>query len=302
MIKKLAILLTFFFGVHGMIRAQYSMDFGLNLGASTYIGEIGEPGETDNIENPFPFYIIPRAARYNLGGFYRYNFNRNIAARFEMNWVRVAGADSLSKEPSRIGRNLSFRTDIFEFSLQGEYAFLVRNNISRRSKIDFRASAHAGMGYMIYYPKAQLNDRWRSLRSLATEGLENQYGTGSVIIPMGLGYSFTFQRQFRLGMDFTYRFTFTDYIDDISTDFASPDELPFIESAEFANRSAEAYARGDTDLPDPIYYSPGYKRGNPETNDGYFMLQIKASYFIPLTNSFDRNRNRRLYNKRGLRK
>ena len=283
-------------------QSQYSTDFGLNLGASTYIGEIGDPGETDNLENPFPFYIIPQAARFNLGGFYRYNFTRNIAARAELNWVRIAGADSLSNTPSRIGRNLSFRTDLLEISIQGEYAFLVRNNISRQTKLDFRADVHVGIGYMWYYPKAQLNDRWRSLRPLATEGLENQYGTGSLIVPFGVGYNFTFNRQLRLGMDFTYRFTFTDYLDDISTDYASADELPFAESFALANRSAQAYARGDTDLPDPGTYNPGRKRGNPETNDAYFMLQIKVSYFIPMSNNFDRNRPRNRYSKRGLKR
>ena len=283
-------------------QSQYSTDFGLNLGASTYIGEIGDPGETDNLENPFPFYIIPQAARFNLGGFYRYNFTRNIAARAELNWVRIAGADSLSNTPSRIGRNLSFRTDLLEISIQGEYAFLVRNNISRQTKLDFRADVHVGIGYMWYYPKAQLNDRWRSLRPLATEGLENQYGTGSLIVPFGVGYNFTFNRQLRLGMDFTYRFTFTDYLDDISTDYASADELPFAESFALANRSAQAYARGDADLPDPGTYNPGRKRGNPETNDAYFMLQIKVSYFIPMSNSFDRNRPRNRYTKRGLKR
>jgi len=289
--KKLIIVFVLLFGFTGISNAQYGMDFGLNLGASTYIGEIGDPGVTDNFfENPFPLYITPQSTRYNVGLFYRYNFTQNIAARFEANWVRVAGADSLSAEPSRIARNLSFRTDILEFSLQGEYAFLVRNNISRKNTIDFRADAHLGIGYMIYQPKAQLNERWRSLRPLATEGIENQYGTGSLIVPIGVGYSFTFDRSFRLGMDFTYRFTFTDYIDDISTDYASTDELPFIESAQFANRSAEAYARGDADLPDPIYYNPGAKRGNPEANDGYFMVQLKLSYVIRMRYSYNNRR------------
>lgn len=289
--KKLFILTVILFGLSNLSTAQYSMDFGLNFGASTYVGEIGEPGETDGIENPFPFYIIPRAARYNLGLFYRFNFNKNIAARVEANWVRIAGADSLSTDPARIGRNLSFRTDIAEFTLLGEYAWLTKDNIgrrSRRSRIDFRATAFAGLGYILYTPKAQFNDNWYSLRPLATEGLENEYGSGSLILPFGAGFDFTFNRNIRVGMDLTYRFTFTDYLDDISTDYAFEDELPYVESKIFANRSVEAYERGDAELPDPSYYSPGSVRGNPDTNDGYFMVQFKVSYVIELGGVYGR--------------
>ena len=306
--KKLAFLFILALGISGVSRAQYSMDFGLNLGGSTYIGEIGEPGKTDDIENPFPIHIVPKSARYNVGLFYRYNFTRNLAARFEANWVRVAGADSLSEinsgsdltAISRFGRNLSFRTDIAEFSLQAEYAFLVMNDIARRSRVDFRADIHAGVGYMLFYPKAQLDGEWYSLRPLATEGIENEYGVGSLIIPVGAGVSWTFGKKIRAGVDFTYRFTFTDYIDDVSTDYAYPTELPYVESIAFSNRSAEAYERGNQDLLqlDQRYYAPGAIRGNPETNDGYFMVQFKVSYVINLQNSFYKARYKSIINRR----
>ncbi|MAY82572.1 MAG: hypothetical protein CMP59_00400 [Flavobacteriales bacterium] len=291
--KKLVLLLLVVLGSNGLVKAQYSMDFGLNLGGSTYVGEIGDPGETDDIENPFPFYIIPRAARYNVGLFYRFNINRNIAARFEVNWVRVAGADSLSTEPSRIGRNLSFRTDIYEFSLQGEYAWLTRDDLGRGGNVDFRADAHAGIGYMWFNPMGQLNGEWYNLRPLATEGLDNQYKKGSLIIPIGAGVSWIFNDKLRVGMDLTYRFTFTDYIDDISTDYAFQDELPYVESYAFSNRSAEVYSTENQDLPDPSYYKAGEVRGNPETNDGYFMVQFKVSYVLELGNQYSRYKSKR---------
>lgn len=87
-------------------------------------------------------------------------------------------------------------------------------------------------------------------------------------------------------MEFGYLFTFTDYLDDVSTVFADPKELPFIESAIFANRSAEAFAKGSEDLPDPKYYTPGRVRGNPDNNDGYFVAQITLSYIIKASKDF----------------
>jgi hypothetical protein len=297
--KKLAFLFVLVLGISGVSRAQYSMDFGLNLGGSTYIGEIGDPGITDGLfENPFPLYITPDQARYNVGFFYRYNFTRNIAARFEANWVRIAGADSLSDSPARLGRNLSFRTDIFEFSLMGEYAWWVKEDISRKSRIDFRADVHAGIGYALYNPMAQLDGKWYNLRPLATEGIENEYGTGTLIVPFGAGFSWTFNKKIRAGMDLTYRFTFTDYLDDVSTDYAYPEELPYVESFAFANRSDEAFERGNPDLPNRGFYNPGSIRGNPEANDGYFMVQFKVSYVLNFNNSFYKARYRSIINRR----
>jgi len=290
--KKLTFLIILILGISGLSRAQYSMDFGLSLGGSTYMGEIDEPG--DNDDYPLPINILPRGSRYNIGLFYRYNFTKNIAARFEANYVRVAGDDDLSDDPIRLGRNLSFRTDIFEFTLQGEYAWWVRNEIGNSSNIDFRADVHAGIGYMLYYPEAQIRNKWYNLRTLATEGIENEYGTGSLILPVGLGFSWTFNKNVRFGMDFNYRFTFTDYIDDISTDYAFVSELPYLESIAFANRSAEVYESGNQELPDPSLYEPGAARGNSDDNDAYFVVQFKISYVIPMeTSSFSKPRHKR---------
>ena len=296
--KKLAFLFVLVLGISGISRAQYSMDFGLNFGGAHYVGEIGDPGITEDLENPFPLYITPQALRYSVGAFYRYNFTRNIAARFEANWVRISGVDSLAESPARRGRNLSFRTDIIEFSLMGEYAFWTKDDISRKNRIDFQADVHAGIGYILYYPQAQLDDKWFGLRELATEGIENQYDVGSLIVPVGVGFSWTFNKKIRAGMDFSYRFTFTDYLDDVSTDYAYPEELPYAESFTFANRSAEAFQRGDSDLPNPGFYNPGSRRGNPETNDGYFLAMFKVSYTINMNNSFYKARYKSLINRR----
>jgi hypothetical protein len=297
--KKLVFLFVLVLGISGISHAQYTMDFGLNLGASTYIGEIGEPGISDGfLENPFPLHFVPDQARYNLGLFYRYNFTHNIAARFEANWVRIAGADSLSSEPTRIARNLSFRTDIFEFSLMGEYAWWIREDISRNTRIDFRADVHAGIGYALYNPMGQLDGKWYDLRPLATEGIDKQYGNGTLILPFGAGVNWTFNKKIRAGIDFTYRFTFTDYLDDVSTRYPDAADLPSPESFAFSNRSEEVFARGNADLPDQSNYTAGSRRGNPETNDGYFMVQFKVSYLLNLGNSFYQARYRSIINRR----
>ncbi len=272
------------------------MDFGLSLGSSHYVGEIGNGGSKGF--QFAPFNAEARNFRSAVGGFYRYNFTRRLGARLSANWVRIAAADSLSDEPSRIARNLSFRTDIIEVGLTAEFAFIAINDLSRRSRIDFSTSAYAGIGYLWFFPQAQYEGKWYDLRPLATEGIENEYGYGSLMVPVGLAANFTFSKRTRLGLDLGYRFTFTDYLDDVSTDYAYETELPYVESDYFDNRSDEAYERGNPDLPNKGFYKPGSRRGNPDTNDGYWLVQLQLSYVIDLGNNFYRSRYNSIINRR----
>jgi hypothetical protein len=309
--RKLLLVLLIVF-VSFSAKSQYDMDFGINLGGANYIGEIG--GTTGEAK---PWLLDMKLSQTNfaVGGFYRYSFTKNIAAKFSFNYARISGADSLSDEPTRIGRNLSFRTDIIEASLTGEYSFFTMNDMSRRSRkrVDFRAYGFAGAGVCFYYPYAQLNDKWFYLRPLQTEGTENAYDEMTIAVPTGLGAAFTFNKKIRIGVEIGYRFTFTDYLDDVSTDFAydgadpediasgnaalSP-ELPFLESHIFANRSNEAFARGDADLIGRKYYERGSIRGNPDANDGYLLAQFSISYVISSGNNFSKARYNSIINRR----
>lgn len=278
-------------------QAQYSMDFGLAIGGSNYTGEIGS-----NAEEAQPWLLDMKfgQTRLSAGGFYRYNFTKNIAAKINFNYARIAGTDSNSVIKTAIARNLSFRTEIFEVALQGEYSFYTLNDLSRSSssRIDFRAFVFAGIGAAFYYPYAQYQDKWYALRPLQTEGTENAYDEMTIILPLGAGTNFTFNKKYRLGLEIGYRFTFTDYLDDVSTNYAFPSELPFEESKIFANRSDQAYARGESGLPDRGHFTQGGLRGNDDTDDGYILAQFTFSYVIQSKSSFYKSRYNSIINRR----
>lgn len=295
--KKLLFILSLVLTTSLSSFGQYSMDFGINLGAANYLGEIG--GNTGSAR-PFLLDMKFQQTNFAIGGFYRMNFTRNIAAKINFNYARIEGADSLSNEPTRVGRNLSFRTDLLEFNLTGEYTFFSYNDMNRRSKsrVDFASYVTVGVGALFYFPYAQFDNKWYSLRPLQTEGAENAYDELAIVIPLGIGANFTFNRKVRLGIEFAYRFTNTDYLDDVSTDYAYESELQFEESVFFANRSAEAYARGDADLPPFGTYAPGAIRGGKDSNDGYLIGNISLSYVIASGNNFSRSRYRGAINRR----
>lgn len=290
------------FGAFSANSQQYTWDFGLNMGAANYLGEIGGSegqGRSFLLDMKIPF------TRYTGGIFVRKKIFSDVSLKFEGNYVRIAGQDSLTGAPERRGRNLSFRTDVFEAALTAEYYFYQIDDMSRTSKhrIDFKSYLYAGFGAALYYPQAYspLDEKWHSLRPLMTEGEENHYDEMTFIIPYGAGVNFTFNKEFRFGMQIVYRATLTDYLDDISTDYAFDHELPeetFAESKYFANRTAEAMERERDELPDPGFYNPGSIRGNDDDNDGYLMVQITASYVLKGGDSFRRAKYNSIINRR----
>lgn len=296
--KKASTLSILFLALILNASAQYSMDFGVSVGGSNYVGEVGGSGT-----EPKPWLLDMNLSKTNIGfgGFYRINFTRNIAAKLSVNYARISGADSLSGIATQLARNLSFRTDIIEANIVGEYYFFTMNDLSRSSnaRIDFGTYLFAGAGIALFYPYAQLNNKWYYLRPLQTEGVDNAYDVMTVALPMGAGATFTFNKKIKLGVEFGYRFTFTDYLDDISTRYAETEDLPFKESVDLANRSAQAFQRGDATIDglEP-YFQPGSRRGNPETNDGYFLGQISLSYNMASKNSFHKARYNSVINRR----
>ena len=289
--------------INNNLKAQFESDYGLNLGVTNAISDIGYTKVSRDM-----FDINLRATRFMVGGFYRYSFTPSIAAKLQVNYLRLSGADSLSDNPARYGRNLSFRTDVIEVAATGEYNFYIANDINRRSlnRVDFKSYFFAGVGVAFFYPYAQYNNRWYYLRPLQTEGTENAYDEMTISVPLGFGTNFTFSKKFRLGIEASYRFTFTDYLDDISTDYAADTELPFVESFLFAQRSQEVYAKGNLldGMPDPRYYGynetnqKGAIRGNPNNNDGFFALNFTLSYVINSGNNFYKSRYGKIVNRK----
>lgn len=281
---------------------QYTWDFGLNLGATNYLGEIGGgegQGRAFLLDMKIPF------TRYSGGLFVRKKIFEDVSLKMEANWVRIAAQDSLTGAPERRGRNLSFRTDIFEAALFAEYYFYQIDDMSRTSKhrVDFKSYLFVGFGAAYFSPFAYspLDEKWHELRPLMTEGEENHYDEITMILPYGAGFNFTFNKEFRFGLQVAYRQSFTDYLDDISTDYAFDHEFPeetLAESKYFANRTDEAMRRERDLLPDAGFYEAPSIRGNPDDNDGYLLVQLTVSYVMKGGDSFRRAKYNSIINRR----
>lgn len=257
-------------------------------GFTNFLGELGGANQigTDGLRDLE--FIMTRPA-LNLG--FRYRKNSYLSFKTNITYGRVAGRDSLTLEPFRRNRNLSFRSPILEWSIQGEISLLqLRSTKSRyklqgvrgRSGLDLNVYLFGGVGIFYFNPQAKLGNRWWNLQPLGTEGqgikaTREKYRRVSVCIPIGFGFRVPLQdKNWTIGFEFGLRKTFTDYIDDVSTTYFSPTLI----LDKYGPVAAALSNRSNPNSPDYIPGSAlvGQQRGDPTDNDSYMFGIITLNY------------------------
>jgi hypothetical protein len=234
--------------------------------------------------------------------------NPDVYIKGSLGWYRISGKDELSTNPGRRGRNLSFRNDIFEVSAVGQYIFYDIADLGRtyRYRNDFKAYVFLGAAGFMHEPKAYYQGSWTKLAPLNTEGqtlisgAPKDYGKYMLAIPAGAGFYFTLSKIYRIGWEFNWRTTFTDYLDDVSTNYVDPTVFGTDQTAiDLANRNPELQPYGDNSgIPDPNNYQPHVenkvtvypKRGDPTHNDSYLSTTINVSYALKGRSKFAKSK------------
>lgn len=242
--------------------AQY-MELGLSAGFSQYIGELQTDYEA--MENNVSF-----------GFFARYNWSRRIALKAQFLQTTLTGSDANQKafNTFEANRNLSFKARLFELGLQGEW------NITKFDVRDSKTTApylFGGLALIYSNPRAVLGDRWYDLQPLGTEGqtLEGgkKYSKLGIAFPIGAGIKISLSERINIGFDFGYRFTFTDYLDDVSGVY------PNVALLEEQNLIASQLSFRSPEISPQLAGNPvGKPRGNPNDKDGYFIGNITFSF------------------------
>lgn len=271
---------------------RHEIEFG--IGASNYNGELGgNDGEAKQYSLK-DTEISQTKLGFSLG--YRYNFGRYVAVRPQLFYGKVSGSDTKTKNPQRNYRNLAFTSSIFEFAVLGEFHILrssrgqryYRRGVIGSKGNRFAASVHLGAGFFYYNPKYGSV----ALRPLNTEGqgLENgpkPYKKFALSLPFGFNVGYQINQDFKVGLDFTYRFTNTDYLDDVGGTYYDKEKL----RAENGDLAAEMSNRSDGT--NPTWTSTGSPRGGSKSNDSYFLLAVTVTYTPYLShNGIHKNRKR----------
>tara|TARA_B100000809_G_scaffold225968_1_gene237276 strand:+ start:3580 stop:4431 length:852 start_codon:yes stop_codon:yes gene_type:complete len=265
------------------------LDYGFSVGGSNYLGEVGG-GE--GVGRGFVSDMELGFTKWTIGGFVRYKLSQKFAIKGSLNYIRLAGDDLKSDNPGRTARNLNFKNDMFEFLGTGEFYVYQVNDVggTGRYNTDFNLYIFGGAGVFYSSPKGQRTDgEWVSLRPLKTEGVS--YSSINLAIPLGVGFYYTLQRKYRLGLEIGWRTTFTDYIDDISTNYINdPDGISNKTNQELLDEINSTIAEEDGNV-SLRNFTVGSKRGNPDNNDSYMTATVNFSWAIRGKSKFYKSRN-----------
>jgi len=282
--------------------SQYLTDYGFSVGASNYLGDIGGG---DGTRRDFVLDMKFNATRWNLGGFYRYRVSPKIGVKATLNYIRLSGDDANTTNPARRGRNLNFKNDIIEFAAIGEFYIYKVNDVggTGRYTSDFNLYLFAGAGLFYNNPKGQTaSGDWVALQPLQTEGVS--YSKFQFAIPTGIGFYYTINRKYRLGMEIGWRTTFTDYIDDVSTDYIAHSDPNTANLANKTNQeiSTQIHAENpqlNNGSPQVTTYGPGKKRGDSSHNDSYLTATVNFSWAIRSKSKYYKARHGWVLGKKG---
>jgi hypothetical protein len=246
-----------------IIKAQRS-ELGLNGGVAFYLGDI----------NPSKIFSQLNGS---AGVFYRYNIDTRWALRAGLTWGRIAGDDA---KYDNSARNLNFRNDIFDFSVMVEVNFLTFFT-SNAKYFRFSPYITAGISAFFMNPKGHYfndaggNTQWVPLKSLSTEGqglggdAPKPYSLANGAFPFGIGFKYALSSVVSLGLEWTMRLSFTDYLDDVSG--------VYYDNTKIQTGVGDIAAWFADPVPEPDKHTAGMQRGDPNTLDWYSFTSVTLS-------------------------
>lgn len=296
-------------------RYKYS-SVGFSIHALNYYGDLAPRPARASTDISF--------TRPGFGLSYTHRFHPRLSVVSQFMFGTLRGSDT-SADPAdetngkfRYTRNLSFRNQIKELSVVGVFD-LFPNHSNYSVRPPWTPYLYAGVAAFLHNPqgKAPSTDlqgnplaqagQWVNLRPLGTEGQFadlspsdanfgiSRYSLVQVAIPFGVGVRFKFMDQFDISADIGFRYTFTDYLDDVSRNY--------VDLTRLSSPLAQAMSYRTNELPEGqrpaatvqsgipgVLVVPGYghefrdnKRGSSSDRDVYMVTTIRLSYILGST-------------------
>lgn len=254
-------------------------EYGVGIGLNHYLGDLNP---LDHIDHP----------NLTVGAFYLHNFNNYIGIKFMANYVKMGYADAYTDRPLYKRRNLSFNSDNIEATVNAQFNFF--HFLPGFPGHEFTPYLAVGIGILNYNPYTYIgvNNQQEKvyLRPLGTEGQKSttphdgkKYGSIAAVFPISMGLKYALTEKINIFGEIGYRFTTTDYLDDVSTTYAGAQafEAPNYQG----NAQAQWYAqqlqdRSNANTPGSYVGSMGAQRGSSTAKDGYIVGLIGISFNI----------------------
>ena len=260
-----------------------SLSFG--VGSSTYVGDLMPASAL------FPYGIY--STRWNFGVQYMKHFSRHLSYKASLSMIRIAGddnyynygpSDSEKTFAANYLRNLHFRNDLKELALMGVYDFKAQTPY-RKKRPHVSPYVFVGVAGIMSNPVAReasadgkSKGDWVDLRgyskpSPSLSGTEDvNYSPFAFAVPVGFGFRFKLEDYVDLGIEFSYRQTFSKYLDDVS------DNRPGMNFTSLTDRSSEMYAANT--LREINKFSTTREIVKSSAFDSYFTTQVQLIFHI----------------------
>lgn len=252
----------------GSLAAQMSyVEVGIMGGVSNYYGDMTQD------------YVVADESHFAYGGYLKYNFDHKMGIKFNIYSGTVSAADANSDRANLKARNLSFTSPVTEAAFTFEYNFFGYRPVEFKQR--YSPYVYAGVAAFHFNPQAYYEGEWYDLQPLGTEGqgseyfpFREKYRLYEFAIPFGVGFKWAMTERWNMGLEYGARWTFTDYLDDVSRTYVDRNlliESNGIDAYNLSNRSGE-YLGGE-----PFDYGNNDWRGDPTNTDWYMWLGVTFS-------------------------
>lgn len=288
---------------------------GVSVNAVNYYGDLAPRPQRVSTDISF--------TRPGFGLSYVYRFGPRYSLKAEFMYATLKGSDADSADPGdlkngifRYQRNVSFRNRIKELSVVAVFD-LFENQSTYISRVKWTPYAYLGVAAFHHNPQAlapatdlQGNPlaeagKWVDLRPLGTEGQHSKldptdvnfgikpYKTLQMAIPFGVGARFRLNEVMDLWADIGFRYTFTDYLDDVSQNYVDLDKLNSPLAQAMSYRTNELAGYPTKPIPSTLagvnvqagYGSefPDNLRGSKADRDIYMVTSVRLSIILGAT-------------------
>jgi hypothetical protein len=286
---------------------------GISINALNYYGDLSP--------SPSGFSTDLGYTKPGFGVSYTHRFGPRYSLKAEFMYGTIKGSDAESADKGdlsngiyRYQRNLSFSNAIKELSVVGIFD-LFPNEMTYMSRAKWTPYAYLGIAVFLHNPQAiapatdlQGNPlaeagTYVDLEPLGTEGQHStslastdvnygikQYALTQFAIPFGLGARFRISDVMDLSADLGFRYTFTDYLDDVSANYVDLDKLstPLAQAMSYRTNELSGYPTNPVPSAIPgVSVQAGYgseaadnKRGGKNANDIYMVTSLRLTYIL----------------------
>jgi hypothetical protein len=206
---------------------------------------------------------------------------KRIGIRYMFMYGTVHADDKYNAQPQYYYRNLDFWSRIQEQSIQLQVQFFN----GERAKIN--PFLVGGIAFFQFNPYTfDKGGEKHYLQPLSTEGqgvisdAPAPYSLRERSIPVGGGIRFTVSEKLSISWEISFRYTQTDYLDDVSTRYPDLFLLSTLKGPKSAELSFRALELPGANPLFPNGFDPGIVRGNPKNGDWYYFTGLKFRYDI----------------------